>query len=116
MYLGRDRFARLDPCPNGERCFLYTVVKGDSIKDIAARYAITQDAISQREPDDADADRPGPGAEAALPGLRLRAAGQLPLAHHCQVAPGDVRPAGAATPVSSESATPPRSACSDEAL
>jgi len=50
MYLGRDRFARLDPCPNGERCFLYTVVKGDSIKDIAARYAITEDAIFAANP------------------------------------------------------------------
>jgi hypothetical protein len=50
MYLGRDRFARLDPCPNGERCFLYTVVKGDSVKDIAARYAITEDAIFAANP------------------------------------------------------------------
>jgi nucleoid-associated protein YgaU len=45
LYLGRDRFARLDPCPNGERCFLYVVVKGDSVKDIAARYGITAQAI-----------------------------------------------------------------------
>ena len=50
MYLGRNRFVRLDPCPNGERCFLYEVVKGDSINDIAARYAISGDAIRAANP------------------------------------------------------------------
>ena len=50
LYLGRNRFARLDPCPNGERCFLYVVVKGDSVKDIAARYGITEDDIFEANP------------------------------------------------------------------
>ena len=50
MYLGRNRFVRLDPCPNGERCFLYKVVNGDSITDIAARYAISADAIRAANP------------------------------------------------------------------
>jgi hypothetical protein len=50
LYLGRDRFARLDPCPNGERCFLYVVVKGDSVKAIAARYGINQDDILDANP------------------------------------------------------------------
>jgi hypothetical protein len=50
LYLGRDRFARLDPCPNGERCFLYVVVKGDSVKDIAARYGITENDIFEANP------------------------------------------------------------------
>jgi hypothetical protein len=50
LYLGRDRFARLDLCPNGERCLLYKVVKGDSLKDIAARYAITTDSIRGANP------------------------------------------------------------------
>jgi nucleoid-associated protein YgaU len=50
LYLGRDRFARLDPCPNGERCFLYTVVKGDAVKDIATRYGITAEAILDANP------------------------------------------------------------------
>jgi LysM domain-containing protein len=50
LYLGRNRFARLDPCPNGERCFLYVVVKGDSVKDIAARYDITEKAILNANP------------------------------------------------------------------
>jgi nucleoid-associated protein YgaU len=50
LYLGRDRFARLDPCPNGERCFLYTVVKGDAVKDLAVRYGITAQAILDANP------------------------------------------------------------------
>ena len=50
MYLGRDRFVRLDPCPNGERCFLYKVVQGDSVNEIAARYAISADAIRAANP------------------------------------------------------------------
>jgi hypothetical protein len=50
MYLGRDRFVRLDPCPNGERCFLYVVVKGDSVNEIADRYAITADSIRAANP------------------------------------------------------------------
>jgi hypothetical protein len=50
LYLGRSRFARLDPCPNGERCFLYTVVKGDAVTDLAARYGITAEAILAANP------------------------------------------------------------------
>ena len=50
MYLGRDRFVRLDPCPNGERCFLYKVAQGDSLSEIAARYAISADAIRAANP------------------------------------------------------------------
>jgi hypothetical protein len=50
LYLGRDRFARLDLCPNGERCALYTVMKGDSVGIIAARYAITEAAIEAANP------------------------------------------------------------------
>ena len=50
LFLGRDRFVRLEPCPNGERCFLYVVVKGDAVKDIAARYGITEQAIFDANP------------------------------------------------------------------
>jgi len=50
LFLGRDRFARLDYCPNGERCFLYTVIKGDSVKGIASRYGITSNAITTANP------------------------------------------------------------------
>jgi hypothetical protein len=50
IYLGRDRFARLDLCPNGERCLLYKVVSGDSLKEIADRYAITVESIRDANP------------------------------------------------------------------
>jgi hypothetical protein len=50
MYLGRDRFVRLDPCPDGERCFLYVVVKGDTVSAIADRYGITADSILEANP------------------------------------------------------------------
>lgn len=50
LYLGRDRFVRLDPCPNGEACFLYVVVSGDSISAIADRYGITKEAILEANP------------------------------------------------------------------
>jgi hypothetical protein len=63
LYLGRDRFARLDLCPNGERCFLYVVVKGDSVKEIADRYGITSDAIRAANP-----TMPSP----ITPGLELK--------------------------------------------
>jgi LysM domain len=63
LYLGRNRFARLESCPNGERCFLYVVVKGDSVKDIAARYGITDDEIFEANP-----TMPHP----IVPGLVLR--------------------------------------------
>jgi len=63
LYLGRDRFARLDLCPNGDRCFLYVVVKGDSVKEIADRYGITQDAIRGANP-----TMPNP----IVPGLELK--------------------------------------------
>lgn len=63
LYLGRSRFARLDLCPNGERCFLYIVVKGDSVKEIATRYDITTDSIRTANP-----TMPSP----ITPGLELK--------------------------------------------
>ncbi|HUQ43396.1 MAG TPA: LysM peptidoglycan-binding domain-containing protein [Candidatus Limnocylindria bacterium] len=45
LYLGRDPFARLDPCPDGAACYLYVVAPGDSIAEIAARFELTSDAI-----------------------------------------------------------------------
>lgn len=51
LYLGRDPFARLDPCPNGEACALYVVQSGDSISEIADRYLLTRDAILAANPD-----------------------------------------------------------------
>jgi hypothetical protein len=63
LYLGRDRFARLELCPNGARCFLYAVVKGDSVSEIAHRYGITSDSIRQANP-----TMPNP----IVPGLELK--------------------------------------------
>ena len=63
LYLGRDRFARLDLCPNGERCFLYVVVKGDSVNAIADRYGITSESIRTANP-----TMPSP----IVPGLKLK--------------------------------------------
>jgi len=68
MYLGRDRFARLDPCPDGERCFLYTVVSGDSLKNIAARYAITVDSIRTANPGLQTPIKPGQVLKLPYPG------------------------------------------------
>src|SRR4029079_19200853 len=72
LYLGRDRFARLNLCPNGERCFLYVVVKGDSVKEIADRYGITQDAIRGANPTMPNPIVPGLAQELPYPGLRRR--------------------------------------------
>ena len=50
LFLGRDPLARLDPCPDGEACALYVVVRGDSIAEIADRYLLTSDAILAANP------------------------------------------------------------------
>ncbi|HEY8239703.1 MAG TPA: LysM domain-containing protein [Candidatus Limnocylindrales bacterium] len=50
MYLGRSRFVRLDPCPDGALCWLYVVRAGDSLAGIANRYALTRDAILEINP------------------------------------------------------------------
>ena len=50
LYLGRDPFVRLDPCPDQPGCFLYTVVAGDSLEEIAVRYGLTIRAIRDQNP------------------------------------------------------------------
>lgn len=50
LYLGRDPFARLDPCRDEPGCFLYTVVSGDSLAGIAARYGVSIEDIRDRNP------------------------------------------------------------------
>jgi nucleoid-associated protein YgaU len=45
IYLGLSPFVRLDPCPNGELCWLYVVRPGDSLAEIATRYGLTREAI-----------------------------------------------------------------------
>jgi LysM domain-containing protein len=50
LYLGRDPFVRLDPCPDEPACSLYVVVSGDSLAGIAARYGLTVEKIRKQNP------------------------------------------------------------------
>lgn len=50
LYLGRDPFVRLDPCPDQPACSVYVVVSGDSLAGIAARYGLTVEKIRDQNP------------------------------------------------------------------
>jgi LysM repeat protein len=50
IYLGRDPYARLDPCPNRDGCYLYVVRPGDRLTTIAARFGISLVAILELNP------------------------------------------------------------------
>jgi hypothetical protein len=50
LYLGRDPFVRLDPCPDEPDCSVYVVVAGDSLAEIAARYGLTVERIRDQNP------------------------------------------------------------------
>jgi LysM domain. len=50
LYLGRDPFVRLPPCPRALDCSLYTVRPGDRLSTIAGRFGITVDAILAANP------------------------------------------------------------------
>ena len=50
LYLGRDPFVRLDPCPDEPGCSLYVVVSGDSLAEIAARFGLTVERIRDQNP------------------------------------------------------------------
>lgn len=50
LYLGRDPTARLEPCPNGAACHLYTVRSGDTLSTIAGRYGLSTAGILALNP------------------------------------------------------------------
>lgn len=50
IYLARDLFARLDPCPKRDACYLYVVQPGDRLSTIAGRYGLTMTAILELNP------------------------------------------------------------------
>lgn len=50
LYLGRDPFVRLPPCPSVPDCSLYTVRSGDRLSTIAGRFGITVEAILGANP------------------------------------------------------------------
>jgi LysM domain len=50
LYLGRSPYVRLDPCPDQPACSLYTVVSGDSLAGIAARFGLTVEQIRDQNP------------------------------------------------------------------
>ena len=50
VYLGRDPYLRLEPCPDGSNCYLYVVQPGDGLATIAARFGLTVQAILDANP------------------------------------------------------------------
>jgi len=50
LYLGRDPFVRLEPCPDEPDCSIYVVVSGDSLAEIATRYGLTIERIRRQNP------------------------------------------------------------------
>ncbi|HSL98285.1 MAG TPA: LysM peptidoglycan-binding domain-containing protein [Candidatus Deferrimicrobiaceae bacterium] len=50
IYLGRDPFARLEPCPNRAACYRYVVQPGDRLSTIAGRYGVSLAAILELNP------------------------------------------------------------------
>ena len=50
LYLGRDPFVRLEPCPDAPDCFLYVVRPGDRLSTIAGRFGIAVQAILEANP------------------------------------------------------------------
>lgn len=67
LYLGRDPFARLDPCPNTPECALYVIRPGDGLSSIAFRFGLTLDDILDANPDIDDASTIFSGQVIRLP-------------------------------------------------
>lgn len=67
LYLGRDPFLRLPPCPEVPDCSLYTVRAGDRLSTIAGRFGITTEAILAANPEITDANAIFSGQVIQLP-------------------------------------------------
>jgi nucleoid-associated protein YgaU len=50
LYLGRDPFLRLEPCPDTPDCSLYVVRPGDRLSTIAGRFGMTVENILEANP------------------------------------------------------------------
>jgi hypothetical protein len=67
LYLGRDPFSRLEPCPVRPNCALYVVKPGDGLSTIAFLFGITVEAILDANPDIDDASTIFSGQVIRLP-------------------------------------------------
>jgi hypothetical protein len=56
LYLGRDPFLRLPPCPDQPDCSLYEVRPGDRLSTIAGRFGLTLEAVLAANPEITDAN------------------------------------------------------------
>lgn len=50
LYLGRSPVLRLERCPDGDPCWLYTIRPGDGLASIAFRFGLTVEAILDANP------------------------------------------------------------------
>jgi hypothetical protein len=50
LFLGRDPFVRLEPCPDEPACSLYVVASGETLAEIAARYGLSTQRIRDHNP------------------------------------------------------------------
>lgn len=67
LYLGRDPFLRLAPCPDQPACSLYEVRPGDRLSTIAGRFGLTLDAVLAANPEITDANEIRSGQLIRLP-------------------------------------------------
>lgn len=67
LYLGRDPFLRLAPCPDRPDCSLYQVQPGDRLSTIAGRFGLTLEAVLAANPEVSDANAIRSGQLIRLP-------------------------------------------------
>jgi LysM repeat protein len=69
LYLGRDPFARLEPCPDAPECYRYIVRPGDLLSTIAGRFGLTLEAVLAANPSVTDPNAIFSGQVIRLPRL-----------------------------------------------